>query len=105
MTSKFSTTDVWHLRFDGKLDTSHLYDSDFDAALATIGFRDPTSFDAAGSTADQIARAYVRKQVLRYLNAMYLNAEDGSSLGGGLAISFPFDEPTSPHFAVPDGGI
>jgi hypothetical protein len=105
MTAKFSSSDVWHCRFDGKLDTSHLYDCDFDAALVTIGFRDATSFDAAGSTADQVARAYARKQVLRYLNAMFLNGEDGSSLPGGLEITFPFDEPTSPHVAVADGGV
>src|SRR5947207_11924748 len=36
---------------------------------------------------------------------MYLNAEDGSSQGGGLAVSFPFDEPASPHFPVADGGV
>lgn len=105
MTAKFSSTDVWHLRFDGKADSSHLFANDFDSALATAGLRGASSFDAAGTTADQVARAYVRQQTLRYLNVMYRNNGDGSAAAGGLAISFPYDEPTPPHFAPADGTI
>src|SRR5262249_23583196 len=52
-----------------------------------------------------LARAYVRQQVLRYLNGMYLNAEDGQPLPGGLAISFPYDEPVAPHYHPKDGEV
>src|SRR5262245_64556849 len=105
MTARFSNTDVWHCRFDGKRDATHAFANDFDSALASAGLRDPTSIGAEGTTADQLARAYVRQQVLRYLNAMYLNAEDGHPLAGGLAISFPYDEPDAPHYHPKDGEV
>ena len=105
MTAKFSGTDVWHLRFYGKLDSSHPFTNDYDASLAAIGMRSATSTDAYGSTADQMAWAYVRQQTIRYLSVNYLNNEDGSQASSGLAISFPFDEPVAPHFAPADGAV
>ena len=105
MTARFSSTDVWYLRFDGKHDSSHAFASDFDASLAAIGFRSATSVDATGTTADQLARAYVRQQTIRYCSANYLNNEDGSAAASGLDISFPYDEPTAPHFAPADGAV
>jgi hypothetical protein len=103
MIARFSTTDVWHVRFEGK-QGSHPYASDFDASLASIGLRAGNSYDASGTTADQVARAYVRQQTLRHLNAMYLNFEDGSPAAGGLDISFPFEEPPWPPYASPADG-
>lgn len=96
MTARFSTTDVWYLRFDGKRG-SHLFACDFDQSLAAVGLRAPSSTDATGTTADQIARAWIRKRVIAYMNSYYLNAEDGTPQGGGLDVSFPFDEPLPPH--------
>lgn len=103
MTARFASTDVWYLKFEGKKDTGHLYFSDFDKALVTIGMRSPASMGATGSTADEVAKAYVRQQTLRYLNVMYGNGADGSALPGGFAISFPYVEPILPHFAPADG--
>jgi hypothetical protein len=103
MKARFANSDVWHCRFDGKRDSSHLYANDFDSALATAGLRGSASFDATGTTADQVARAYVRQQTLRALNTMFGNAGNGQALSGGFAISFPFDAPVAPHFS-PDAG-
>ena len=103
MTARFSNTDVWYLKFQGKKDTGHIYASDFDKALVTIGMRSPASTGVTGTTADEVAKAYVRQQTLRYINVMYGNAADGSALNGGFAISFPYVEPVAPHFAPADG--
>ena len=105
MTAKFSGSDVWHLRFRGKKNSSHPFTNDFDASLSAIGMRSPLSNDAYGSTADQLAWAYVRQQTIRYLASLFLNNEDGSQGSNGLAISFPFDEPIAPHFAPADGAV
>ena len=105
MTARFSNSDVWHLRFDGKFDATHAYASDFDRALVILGFRSPGSTGATGSTADEVAKLYIRQQTLRYLNVNYHNNPDGSVASGGLAISFPFNEPDDPHVAPADGAI
>src|SRR5204863_1792986 len=73
MKARFSGTDVWYLRFDGKQDSAHPYANDFDASLSTVGLRGATSTDAFGSTADQLARAYVRQQTIRFLSTEYQN--------------------------------
>lgn len=105
MTARFSNSDVWHLRFDGKFDATHPYASDFDHALVILGMRSPSSTGATGTTADEVAKVYVRQQTLRYLNVNYHNNGDGSVASGGLAISFPFNEPDDPHVAPADGAI
>jgi hypothetical protein len=105
MVARFSTTDVWYLKADGKFDATHAFACDFDAALASAGLRAPTSTDATGTTADQVAKAYVRLETLKALNAMYLNATDGTPATGGLAISFPFEEPLAPHSCPAPGQI
>ncbi len=105
MTARFSNSDVWHLRFDGKFDVTHPYASDFDNALVILGLHSPGSTGATGTTADEVAKLYVRQQTLRYLNVMYRNNADGSAASGGLAISFPFHEPDDPHVAPADGAI
>jgi hypothetical protein len=104
MTARFGSTDVWYVRFDGKEDAGHPYACDFDAALVAVGLRSPTSVDDEGTEADELARAYVRREVLRHLNVHYGNAADGTPLGGGLDISFPFDEPPFPQRFCPDFG-
>ena len=103
MTASFSTTDVWHVRFDGKYE-AHAYASDFDAALVAVGLRATSSVDADGSTADQLAKTYARKQVLRWLNVFYLNGADGTPSADGLKISFPFDVPPAPPYQSPSNG-
>lgn len=103
MTARFPTTDVWYLEFAGKQDTGHAYATDFDKALVTIGMRSPASTGATGTTADEVAKTYVRQQTLRYLNVMYGNSSDGSALSGSFAISFPFSEPILPHISPADG--
>jgi hypothetical protein len=105
MTARFSSTDVWHVRFDGKFDTSHVYDSDFHWGLATVGMRATSSTSAIGTAADELASVYVRKQVLRYLNQSFLNNGDGTAAANGLAISFPFTEPSAPHFCPANGAV
>jgi hypothetical protein len=105
MTGRFSTTDVWHLRFEGKFDASHPYDSDFHWALATVGMRDSLSTSETGTTADELASLYVRQQVLRHVSLDYLNNGDGTAKAGGLAISFPFIEPAPPHVCPADGAV
>jgi hypothetical protein len=97
---------VWHVRFEGKEDSSHPYASDFDAALVAVGLRSPASVDEVGSEADELARAFVRRETLRHLSVHYGNAADGSPLASGLDISFPFDEPPFPaRFCPADGEI
>jgi len=105
MTARFSTTDVWHLRFEGKTNPTHAYATDFDEALVLVGLRAPSSTGSTGTTADEVAKLYVRQQTLRHLNVMYGNGSDGTPSGGGLRISFPFDEPDAPHVAPSDGAI
>ena len=105
MTAIFSSTDVWHLRFDEKVDGSHAFDSDFHAALSDIGFRAATSTSSTGTAADELAELYARTQILRNLNVMYGNNADGSRASGGFAISFPFVEPDLPHVCPANGQV
>lgn len=105
MTSSFASTDVWHLRFDGKFDATHPFASDWLAALATIGMRAATSTGVLGTDADGLADLYVRQQVLRHLNGLFLNNGDGSPRLDGLDASFPFVEPAAPHFSPADGAV
>lgn len=105
LTATFSSTDVWHLRFDGKFDASHPHATDFHDALATLGMRAPSSTGATGTTADELASTYVRQQILRSLNTYFLRNADGTTTASGLSISFPFDEPITPHFCPADGNV
>jgi len=104
-TARFSTTDVWHLRFEGKVDASHGFDTDYHAALADLGLRAATSTSSTGTTADELADLYLRQQVLAQLNVMYGNASDGTPSSGGFKISFPFVEPDVPHVCPADGTV
>ena len=88
----FGTTDVWYIDPTPK-DGSHAYATDFHKALADTGLRDPASTSATGTTADQLAALWVRVEILRQLNPMFLRNGDGTSAGQGLAITFPFDAP------------
>jgi hypothetical protein len=82
----FGSTDVWYV--DDRVKRGrHDYVSDFHAALAALGLRDPGSTGAHGSTADRLAALWVRLEILRRLRDLY---RDGHR---ALAISFPFDEP------------
>lgn len=105
MKARFSNSDVWHLRFEGKFDSTHPFASDFDHALSILGFRGASSTGTTGTTADELAKLYIRQQTLKALNVMYHNNADGSAAAGGFAISFPFDEPDDPHVAPADGAI
>jgi hypothetical protein len=105
MTARFTGSDVWWLKFEGKKDFSHAFAHDFDQSLAALGLRAQTSIDEDGTTADQVARVWIRQQTLRFLNGFYLNDEDGSPAPGGLEISFPFEQPAPPHFHPADGSV
>ena len=105
LSARFGATDVWFLRFEGKLDASHAFDSDWHAALATAGLRAPAGSDATGTMADDLADLYVRRRVLRELNVLYGNGADGTPAPSGLAISFPLEEPTPPYVAPADGTV
>jgi hypothetical protein len=105
MKANFSGTDVWHLRFEGKENFSHAFANDYDHSLAALGLRAPTSIDAEGTVADQLAWAWIRQQTLRFLNVFYRNNPDGSAAGGGLEISFPFEKPAPPHFHPASGAV
>ena len=90
--AEFGSTDVWYIDPTPK-HGSHAYATDFHDALATAGFRDPTSTDAVGTEADQLAALVIHVEVLRQLNPMFLRNADGTAGATGLAISFPFAEP------------
>jgi hypothetical protein len=105
MKANFAGTDVWHLRFEGKENFTHAFANDFDHSLATLGLRGPTSIDAEGTVADQVAWTWIRQQTLRFLNVFYRNDPDGSAAPGGLDISFPFEKPLPPHFHPADGAV
>jgi hypothetical protein len=102
MVARFGTTDVWHVAFEGKQDSSHPFTSDFHAALAKVGLRAPTSVGAEGTTADRLAETFVRVATIRGLNAAFLNEPSGVALPGGLPISFPWEAP--PPFLLPEPG-
>ena len=105
MIARFSSTDVWLVRFKGK-QGAHVFSCDFDAGLASIGLRGAASYDATGTTADQIARACVQRGVLAQSNLLYLNNADGSPAPGGLKISFPYYElPSPPYYSPADGDV
>jgi hypothetical protein len=105
MTASYSSSDVWHMRFEGKHDATHPFSSDFNAALALAGLRSPSSTSVVGTTADELASMYLRQQVLRSLNTMFLNQPDGSPAASGLEITFPFEEPDAPHFSPAAGAV
>jgi hypothetical protein len=105
MKATFTGTDVWYLRFEGKEDFTHAFANDYDQSLASLGLRAPTSIDATGTVADQVAWTWIRQRTLAFLNEFYRNAPDGSALPGGLEISFPFDQPLPPHFHPADGAV
>ena len=105
LSARFGATDVWFLRFEGKFDPSHAFDSDWHAALATVGLRSPAGIGGTQTMADDIVDLYLRRQVLRDLNGFYGNAPDGTPSPAGLAISFPLEEPTPPYVAPPDGTV
>lgn len=105
MDARFGSTDVWYVRFRGRKDGSHAFTSDWHRALARAGLRGATSTSLYGTAADELADACVRVMTLRYLNQMYGNASDGSPRTGGLAISFPIDEPGEPWVPVGEGLI
>ncbi|MDF1702251.1 MAG: matrixin family metalloprotease [Planctomycetota bacterium] len=91
-TAAFGSSDVWFLDPSPK-EGDHDYATDFHHALATAGFRATDSTDATGTEADQLADLYVRIEILRQLNPMFLRNADGTAGAQGLAITFPLDEP------------
>ncbi|MDA1194958.1 MAG: matrixin family metalloprotease [Planctomycetota bacterium] len=93
-TASFGSSDVWFIDSSPKTGT-HSFASDFHQALADAGFRAPTSTDATGTEADQLADLWIRLEVLRHLSPMFLRNADGSAGAQGLAITFPLDAPGS----------
>jgi hypothetical protein len=90
-TASFGTTDVWYID-PGLKKGSHAYDTDFHAALADTGLRDPASTGPVGTTADQLADLWMRVELLRQINPLFLRNADGTA-GTGLPISFALHEP------------
>lgn len=105
MTASFSSSDVWHVRFTGKFEGTHGFTSDFHWALSLMGLRAPTSTDSTGTTADQVAELYVRREVLAALNAHFLRDPDGTKGAVGLDITFPFDAPQAPYVSPANGNV
>jgi hypothetical protein len=103
LTARFGSTDVWWVRLDGLRDPSHGFASDFDAAMAAVGLRAPSSRGAKGTAADEYARFFVRRETLSRLSMLYGNEADGRPRADGLDISFPFERPSLAH-AVPGDG-
>jgi hypothetical protein len=91
--SAFGSSDVWWVDPWQKTG-GHPYATDLKAALVDIGFRDPASTTGAGNQAEQLAELYFRLALLRRLNPMFERSADGSAGAQGLAITFPFNEPT-----------
>ncbi len=91
-TASFGSSDVWFIDPTPKEGT-HTYATDFHQALVTAGFRDPQSTSATGTEVDQVAALWIRIEVLRLLNPMFLRNADGSAGAQGLGITFPLDEP------------
>src|SRR5205814_1952604 len=67
LTARFSNSDVWHCRFDGKRDPSHLFANDTDSALATAGLR------ASTATAGDLG-VFV-DEIVYYFNSSYSNTQ------------------------------
>ncbi len=90
-TASFGSSDVWWVDVSTKLGT-HAYATDYHKGLADVGLRAVASTGAVGTEADEIAALWIRVEMLRQLNPMFLRNADGST-GSGLAITFPFEEP------------
>jgi len=90
-TAGFGSSDVWWIDTSSQ-SGGHAYASDYHKALADVGLRAPGSTDATGTEADQIAALWIRVEIMRQLNPMFLRNADGSE-GTGLAITLPLDEP------------
>jgi hypothetical protein len=90
--AEFGSTDVWHVNFERK-NGAHAYASDFQAACALVGFRDPTSTDRLGRQSDQLMELWLRVETLRQLNQLFLREPDGRAGALGLPVSFPLNEP------------
>lgn len=91
-TASFGSSDVWWVDPNQKFG-SHAYSTDLHKALADIGLRAPASTGAVGTEADELALLWLRIELLRQVNIMFLRNSDGSAGASGLAITFPFDEP------------
>ncbi|MDJ0523329.1 MAG: matrixin family metalloprotease [Planctomycetota bacterium] len=90
-TASFGSSDVWWIDTTTKLG-SHAFASDYHKGLADVGLRATGSTGAVGNEADELAALWIRIEMLRQLNPMFLRNADGSE-GSGLAITFPFEEP------------
>lgn len=99
--ASFGSSDVWWVDTSTK-EGSHAYATDYHQALVDVGLRAPSSTGATGTEADDIAALWLRVELLRQLNAMFLRNPDGSE-GSGLAITFPFEEPGA-GYTKPDAG-
>lgn len=99
--AELGTADVWYVDFDHR-HGGHGHASDFHAALAQMGLRDPDARDARGSEADRLAAYLVKREVHKNLNRMFLREEDGSAGAEGLSICFPWASPGG--FQAPAAG-
>lgn len=90
-TASFGSSDVWWIDVSTKFGT-HAFTTDYHKGLADVGLRAASSTGAVGTEADQIAALWMRIEMLRQLNPMFLRNANGST-GSGLAITFPFEEP------------
>ncbi len=98
--AEFAVSDVWYVNDMHKFG-AHPYATDLHAALVDVGLRDPASTDDVGTEADELAVRYVRIQMLRELNRLFLREGDGSAGANGLAISFPYHRPTGAMRPLP----
>jgi hypothetical protein len=102
--ARFGTSDVWVLDWNVKTG-SHPYATDFQAALASLGLRDPASTGARGTEADRLAELLAKVEVLRALNPLFLREPDGRAGPDGLPISFPLEQPGSGYVTPVAGGV
>jgi hypothetical protein len=84
----WGSTDVWWIDWDVVYDPAPTYAADFDEVLVSLGLRASGSTGAAGTEADQLAKALVIRRALGWLSRYYGNNDDGSPAPGGLSISF-----------------
>jgi hypothetical protein len=84
-------TDVWFVD-TGRKTGPHAFATDFQAALAAMGLRQPSSTSREGDRVDRLAETLTRLAMLRSMSGFFLRGADGSR-GQGLPVSFPWARP------------
>jgi len=85
--ARWGTSDVWHIGWDEVHDPTPTYASDLDEVLVDLGLRDAASTGVSGTSADDLARAFVIRRTLGHVSTFYGNTFDGEPSVNGIAIS------------------